>query len=234
MRKESFVVDDFVHVLRRGTRSLPIVHDNRDKQRFLKLLYYFNDTYTPQYWEQEITTNGHNDPPVFYRPSKWKEREPLVMVVSYCLIPNHFHLLLKEIIEGGISLFMQKIGNSMVGHYNQKYRAVGSLFQGSYKGKRIDSDEYLRYVAVYIMVKNSLEMYPGGIKKAYREFDKAFEWAEKNPYTSLGHYTGVLKTNIIEANLLGEIFENRRELKEFSKDVICGRLEKEFDNLHLE
>ncbi|GEM_PF-5556426 len=105
-------------------------------------------------------------------PDNWKPRKPIVNIIAFILMPNHFHLLVKEIEEGGVAKFMQRVGTGMTMYYNAKYQESGTLFQGSYKARCVDSDLYLKYLSVYIQVKNTLELYPGGLKKAIKEISK--------------------------------------------------------------
>lgn len=119
---------------------------------------------------------------------------------------------------------MEKVGKAMTHHSNKKYGEKGSLFQGPFRSRTVDSDEYLRYVAVYIMVKNVFELYPKeGIKKASENFDRAWEWAIEYPYSSLMDYAGKRTCPVIEKELLGEIISSPTELKNFARDFISGR-----------
>ena len=217
MRVEPFSVDSYVHALKRGARGLPITGDEADKNRFLHLLFYMNDEFLDENW--------HNAPrrSAFFRPESWPERIPLVHIVAYTLMSNHIHLLLKEIREGGISTFMQKVGQSMTNHFNQKYDQQGSLFQGSYRARTVQSDKYLRYVSAYIMVKNVFELYPkGGLKAAITHFGDAWEWAIEYPFSSLGEYIGTRPVTILEKNGMQKIFSSRDEFRDFAYDVMKG------------
>ena len=172
---------------------------------------------------------------IFVWPEEWPSRKPIVKILAFSLLENHFHLLLKEIREGGISLFMQKFGTGMATYFNIKYKEVGSLFQGSYKARRIEGDLYLKYLSVYIQVKNPFENYPGGFQKAVRNFDKAYAWAMKNPYCSLADYAGLRNSSIIDKDILGEIFSNSEEYKKFARQcLIKTNLEEKLGKLTLE
>ena len=65
-------------------------------------------------------------------------------------MPNHFHILITEKTEGGISKFMQKLSTAYVMYYNQKYKRTGSLFEGKFKAEHLDTDRYLKYTFSYI------------------------------------------------------------------------------------
>lgn len=217
MRVEPFSVGSIVHTLKRGARGLTIVNDENDLWRFVRLLYYMNDEFSDEMWNTKTFQSG-----LFYRPVEWPNRKPIVDILCYTLMPNHFHLLLKEIQKGGVSLFMKKISESMSLHFNEKYDQKGSIFQGSYKGRNVNTDEYLRYVAAYIMVKNPFELYPeGGLSGAIKNFDKAYDWTIKYPFCSLADYSEKRESPIISKDVLGEMFDPK-SFKEFARDVVVG------------
>lgn len=218
MRVEPFSVESYVHVIKRGARGMPIVGDEADKWRFLRSLFYMNDKFFDPNWER--VTNGLG---LLYRPDNWPERDPLVLILAYSLMPNHFHLLLKEIQKGGTTMFMQKLGQSMTNHFNEKYEQKGSLFQGSYRSKTVGGDEYLRYVATYVMVKNVFELYPhGGLKGATKNFEQAWQWAISYPFSSFGDYASDRESLIVTKDVLGEIYTKPQDFKKFARDVILG------------
>lgn len=217
MRVEPHMVGSYVHVVKRGARGLPITGDLPDKRRFLRLLFYMNDRFLDDNWNR---VPGQDK---FSRSAEWPEREPLVAVLAHTLMPNHMHLILRETQESGIAAFMQKIGQSMTNHYNEKYHETGSIFQGSYRGRTIADDTYLRYVSAYVMVKNVFELYPkGGLRGGTEHFDDAWQWAITYPFSSLGDFVGKRLSPILDNDILGEIFPTNREFKDFARDVILG------------
>src|SRR3989338_4214334 len=195
MRIEPYTVGSIVHALKRGARGMDIVMDKADSWQFMKSLYLLNDVYSNRNWHRETA-----DLLLFKRPESWPEREPLARILAWVLMPNHFHLLLQEKKEGGIAKFMQRFCGSMSLCFNLKYESKGSIFQGAYKAKRVDDDSYLRHLAFYIQVKNVLELYPGGLVAALSNFDDAWDWALKYPFSSLPDYVLVLgkKSPIID------------------------------------
>ncbi len=218
MRVEPFTVDSYIHVVKRGARGLPIVIDDADQWRFLRLMYYMNDEYLDENWDQ-VTKSGD----LFNRPDWWPERLPIVRILGFTLMSNHLHLILQEMREGGVSMFMRKLGQSMTNHHNEKYRQRGSLFQGSYRARTIQSDEYLRYVAVYVMVKNIFELYPmGGLEGAIKNFEAAWSWAVTYPFSSLGEYASERNFPIIDKGIFGEIYATSKDFKRFAHEVIKG------------
>ncbi|MEK7121798.1 MAG: transposase [Patescibacteria group bacterium] len=222
MRREPFEVDSFIHVVKRGTRGFPIVRNNADRWRFILMLRHFNDENISENWYRELMDEKISN--TLARVPTWPNQKKIVNILGYCLLDNHFHLLLKEIIAGGVSRFMHKLGIGMTKAFNEKYQEKGTLFQGAYHSKTVTDDEYLKYVSVYIQVKNAFELYPGGIKKAMDNFEMAYEWATRYPYYSLGDYARVRKSPLIDMDLLEEMF-TPKEYKSFAYDCMVGRSE---------
>jgi putative transposase len=223
MRKEPFTIGNFVHVYNRGNRKQPIVIDEKDRWHFLQMLYYFNTEKTPPNPFQELRHNLKSDfNHKLIWPKEWPPRQPIVTILAFVLMKNHFHLILKEIKKEGIALFMQKLGTGMTMYFNKKYDESGRLFQGAYKARCVNEDSYMRYLSVYIQVKNIFELYPGGLRKAVQNFDKAFDWAAQYPYASLGDYFTDRNSPIISKDILGELFSDSEEYKEFARECVLS------------
>src|SRR3989338_695707 len=220
MRVEPHEVDSFVHIIKRGARGMPITRSDADRKRFGTLLYYLNDEYQGENWERDI-----RDLQEYERPDTWPKRDPLVAIQAWVLMPNHFHLILKQIKNDGISRFMQRLGGSMSAHFNAKYKEQGSIFQGAYKGRTIGSDEYLRWVAPYVMVKNVFELYSGGFIRAVQNFERAWKWGtETYQYSSLPDFSQGRSTPIIDITLMK--MYSSREFKALARDMITGHAAK--------
>lgn len=220
MRAESLDIDSYVHVVQRGTRGLPIVRDDLDRFRFLLMLTHFNDQFSSLNWFRDLQDEKLHKSLV--RPQSWPKKERLVNIVAFALVENHFHLLLQELIQGGIARFMQRLGIGMAKRFNERHKEKGSLFQGGYRGKLVEEDDYFRYVSVYIQVKNAFDMHPKGYRWARGHFNEAYEWASTYPYASLGDHIGKLNRPIVETEFLSSIY-TPDEYREFARDVILGR-----------
>ena len=243
MRVEPFVVGSYVHCMKRGGRGMPIVNSDADRWRFVRSLYYLNDTFFHEDWDQLTRKVSQTNPlsakgnTLFHRPDDWPRKDPLVKILSYILMPNHLHLLLREIRKGGIATFMQKLGQSMTNHFNEKYKSKGSLFQGSYKGRIIKSDSHLRYVPAYIMVKNGFELLGGGLDKARKDFETSWKHSVNYPFSSLADYAGNSKSPIIDKDILSKLFESPKAFKTFARDVVEGgkwEKDKKYKNITME
>lgn len=220
MRVEPHGVDSYVHVVKRGARGMAITRDENDRKRFRRLLYYLNDEFQSEFWETALTKRDSLE-----RPKNWPAREPLVHVVAWTLMPNHFHLILKEIKDGGIARYMQRVGGSMTRHFNEKYGEQGSIFQGAYKCRTIATDRYMRWALSYVMVKNVFELYPGGLSEAVSKFDRAWKWAGKYEYSSFGDFAAGNPSPILEPGSFADFFRSADEFKSLSRDMVKSRLD---------
>ena len=180
-RVTKFEVGDLVHCIKRGAFGHEIFHDQSDYWRFVRLLYLCNDEF------QDTNLNkAEKTLKLFERPPHWPERKPLVDIMSWCAMPNHFHILLREKQVGGIGKFMQRLGGSITMTFNTKYQNQGSIFQSKYKPVLIIDDTHLYHLLPYINIKNVMELYPvGGLKGAFNDFDTAWEWAKNYQFSSL-------------------------------------------------
>ena len=151
-----FAEHEYYHVYNRGVDKRVLFYDAADHHNFLQRLYILNNT----------------DPISIRDIKKSKDdiyaherHEPLVSIGAYCLMPNHYHLLLTPCTDGGVSTFMRKLGTSYSMYFNSKYERTGTLFEGKFKAKHADTDEYLKYLYAYIHL-NPAKLSPTGTDAA--------------------------------------------------------------------
>ncbi len=219
MRVEPYSVGSVLHITKRGVRGADITRDRADQQRFPRLLFHLNDTHQDENWQQ--STKGLAP---YERPASWPEREPLVRILALTLMPNHLHLLIEEIREGGTARFLQRLFNSMTSHYNAKYQERGSLFQGAYRSRTVSEDTHLRYLAFYIQVKNVLELYPGGLTRALDDFDAAWEWATRYEFSSLPVFLSLAQSPIVEPESLQALYTNMQAFKDEARELLANHI----------
>ncbi len=82
-------------------------------------------------------------------------------MLAYCLNPNHFHLLIEQVADGGLSEFMKRLGGGYTRYFNTKHKRSGALFEGKYKYKLVDSEDYLKYISVYVNLNDKVHDYSG-------------------------------------------------------------------------
>jgi REP element-mobilizing transposase RayT len=145
-----------------------------------------------------------------------KSEEKMVNIVAYCLNPNHFHFILEQLVEGGISEFMKRLGGGYSWYFNNKHKRSGSLFQGTFKDVHVDSNEYLLHVSAYVNLNDR-------VHQLDEETAKLIEGK-----SSWGEYTDERIKGICEKEIILGQFRNIDEYKEFalsSMDSIIKRKE---------
>ena len=147
MRKETFANGGFYHIYNRGVDKRNIFSDNYDLERFLQCMQEFN-TIEPigSIYEHSFLKNNLRG-----RTSK---KGKLVNFIAYCLNQNHYHFILQQVSDKGIEKFMQRLGTGHSKYFNNKYRRTGVLFQGKFKARHINSNEYLLHLSAYVNLNN--------------------------------------------------------------------------------
>lgn len=142
------VVNQVYHIYNRGVARQPIYINKRDYERFLLTLSYY------RFPAPLVKLSRLLQLPIAERERLLKEidkkKEKLVEIISYVLMPNHFHLLIKQTGDNGISTFLRKSINSYTRYLNTKRSRVGPLFQGAFKAVRVEDDEQLLHLSRYI------------------------------------------------------------------------------------
>jgi REP element-mobilizing transposase RayT len=207
----------YLHIIKRGGRGLPIVADEDDRWRYLKCLYYLNDRNHPVAWERDVKALGAGLH--FQRPESWVgDREPYVDILSYCLMDNHYHLFVHEREEGDVAAFMKSLNASMTQAYNEKKGTDGSIFGGPPKKKFVEDDVYLKFLYVYVNVKNLFERYPEGIQEAIENFDDAWNFALEYDFSSLPDCAGDRASPIVSQDMFRDTFSSTAEFKKFARE----------------
>jgi REP element-mobilizing transposase RayT len=181
LRKISFAIGEFYHVYNRGNHKREIFLDSQDRQRFQRLLYLCNGTVPINVRD---IRNAHID---FYGHNRGAQ---LVAIGAYCLMPNHFHILLTPLIENGASLFMKKLGTSYSMYFNKRYKSVGSLFEGRFKSSHASDDTYLKYLYSYIHLNPAKLRDSHSNEEGEWDISRARDFLATFPYSSLLDYLG--------------------------------------------
>ena len=196
MKYVKFVNNYFYHIYNRGVDSRNIFNKDEDYLRFIHCLYEFNDQRPalPHNWllkKEDILDTQ--------RP-----RKLLVNILCFCLMPNHFHLILHQITAGGITRFMRKLGTGYTMYFNEKYERSGVLFQGKFKAILVENDEYLLHLSRYIHL-NSIELIDSdwkqvGIKNwnRARGFLQEYRWSSFPDYVGIRNFPSVTKRDLMQ------------------------------------
>jgi len=145
-RETSLTEGEIYHVYNRGVEKRIIFENAEDYERFLNNLKILNteDVVGSIF---EFNKNKLDLP---------EQTEKLVNIIAYSLSPNHYHLILEQLKEGGIAKFMHKVGMGYAKYFNHKYQRVGTLFQGTFKSIHISTNEYLMYIISYVNLNNKI------------------------------------------------------------------------------
>lgn len=131
----------------------------------------------------------------------------LVDIICYCLMPNHFHFLLKQLVDRGISLFLSQFENSYTRYFNTKNDRIGQLFLDRFKHVRIENNDQLFHVNRYI----HLNPYSSDLVQNY---DGLLSY----PWSSLPEYLNLSQENICEKEIIMSDFKSTESYKDFILD----------------
>jgi putative transposase len=160
MNRTPLVEGEWYHCYNRGVDKRWIFEDQKDFERFLMLLYVANSDKRIHLSDFGRSGQGPTLPEVLMA----ERGAPLVDVGAYCLMNNHFHLLMRPKVKNGLSLFMQKVSTGYSMYFNKKKERSGTLIQGKFKSSRVDNDAYFRRLINYIHA-NPAELYESGWKR---------------------------------------------------------------------
>ncbi|HBB36471.1 MAG: hypothetical protein UX02_C0007G0003 [Candidatus Moranbacteria bacterium GW2011_GWC1_45_18] len=216
MRKTQFAEGQFYHIYNRGTDKRKIFLDDADFQRFLLSMELMNDEQNDlmSQWKDFKTANPNADLNSFPRLSLGK-RKPLVKLVCFSLLPNHYHFILEQAAEKGIERFMHRIGVGYSMYFNKKYDRSGALFQGTFKAAEIKPNKLL-YLSAYVNCNAEIH----GIARS-----DAYRWS------SFPEYIGKRKKGLCDEGkkaILGN-FRGAEDYKKFAKENARHMREKKLD-----
>jgi putative transposase len=215
-RDLTFSEGEYYHIYNRGVEKRIIFPEKADQLRFLVLLYFLN-TNTPINIRESLKTLGPSS--VISDLFREDREESLVDIGAYCLMPNHFHLLIKEKSENGISVFMKKILTAYSMYFNKKHERKGPLFESRFMAQHANSDEYLKYLYSYIHL-NPIKLIQSDWKeKGIRNISKAKTYLNNYEYSSYLDYLGVDRASgvIINRQAFPEYFS---EGGDFEGDIL--------------
>ena len=185
-RVKIYVENAYYHVYNRGVAKQEIFREIQDYKVFLK------------YLKDVLTENKINKIPFSLRGRSFQATERQVKnfqnqiaLIAFCLIPNHFHLLIKQKNKESMESFMRSLITRYASYFNKKYDRVGPVFQGRYKAALIRKDEYLLHLTRYIHL-NPLEY--------TKDLTKAF--------SSYSVYVGMTKTSWVQPEFILKFFNN--------------------------
>ncbi len=148
MRNIKIAPGEYYHLFNRGVNKQIIFHDKTDWARFLFLILYLQSPKVFQNISRPVQEFVKHS--VFNIDAGSVVKDRVVELISFCIMPNHFHLIVKEVEEGGISIYMQRVLNAYSKYYNTKYQRSGHIFQGPYRAVHVEDNDQLLYLSAYV------------------------------------------------------------------------------------
>lgn len=225
-----FEKNHYFHLYNCGVEKRTIFSDKSNYLRFMELINFYR-------YEQNIPFSqfkelGPAAKELYLKMHPQSSDQELLKILSYCQMPNHFHLLIKITRKEGVPTFMAKLSNSYTRYFNNRYKRLGSLFQGTYKSKEMPSDRAVLEVSRYIHL-NPVRSKKTNPQKTLKP--------ENYPYSSYSHWISSnilnLKGSIIdskEANYWIQLAGSPHKYKEFVESMMDKKIELALGKLTLE
>lgn len=236
-RRQKLTNDEIYHVVVRAIDDNLIFKNKDDYYRGIFSIYEFNNANPTLIRERRkararIKKLSKNRDPF----SVVDEREKLVEVLTLCLMPNHIHLLLKQLKDDGITKFMRKVGAGYGGYFNRKYNRRGHIFQSRFVSVPIKTDNQLKTVFVYIYTNPVALIEPKWKELGIKNPKKAIEFVENYKWSGYPDYIGKKNfPSVTEREFLSEVMGGPQGCKKFVEDWVRYKGEiKEFAALALE
>ena len=203
MRRPKFAVGEYYHIYNRGVDKRMIFLEKSDTERFLESIQVFNsrEPVGSLYEERRKRKRGKFGG----RTSTNEKSERLIKLICYCLNPNHYHVLIQEVHDGGISEFIKRLSGGYTMYFNEKYSRSGVLFQGKFKAVHIKTNENLLKLSVYINLNYILHNIPNNSSLIA---------------SSVKEYYNTSAPSICEKKILLSQFSSIDEYKKFSNDCL--------------
>lgn len=196
-------VGEYYHLYTRGVGKKNIFLDNRDYARFLFCILYFQ--YDKNFYNVSDAVTRYLNTGSFSSPKTAAPQENArdAEIVTFALMPNHVHLIVREVKEGGIARLMKRALGGYAKYFNTKYKVSGHLFQGAYNAVHIEDNDQLLYVSAYIH-RNPREL------RGWKNREEKYPWSSFSDYTKTNRWNDLLKTDIIL-----DQFSNKSLYREF-------------------
>lgn len=208
------------HIYSQGNNEQPIFRDEADMMRFLLLILFLQFSEMSSYDVGRIFQKSQKGKAalldMFSRlEEKTVGKERLVKLLNFVLMPNHFHLTVRQLKDDGISEYLQKVLNSHARYFNLKHGQVGHLFRGRFKNKHVDKENYLNFLSAYIHLN------PRELDK-WKGREEEYFWSSYSDYTRENRWPGFLDpTPILDgfgngSNYKGFVENSGAKLQELS------------------
>ena len=235
-RKVEFINGEIYHVVLRAIDDNVIFKDRDDYYRGIFSLYEFNDTKPTTIRERRKEREKIKKLLKKIPTPIVDKREKLVNIFSFDFMPNHPHLLLLQIREGGITKFMRKFGSGYGGYFNRKYHRKGHVFQNKFLAVHVKNEDQLKNVFVYIHTNPISLVEPNWKEEGIRNPEEVIKFLENYKWSSYQDYIGKRNfPSVTDRDFIWKIMGGEKGCQEFVEYWIKykGQI-KEFPDLSLE
>lgn len=209
-------MSEIYHVLSRGIDKRKIFTDDKDRFRFIHDLYEFNDEASANNSSYHFNKTSTIDIGCRYneRQSERKPRKLLVHILAFCLMPNHYHLLLRAVREGGITRFIRKLNDGYVKYFNTKHERKGTLFEGKYKSILVKNESHFIHLPYYIHLNPLDSVAPEWRERKLKNPREALDFLNSYRWSSHLDYTGQKNfPSVTQRDFLLEVFNGEKGYK---------------------
>jgi len=211
--RPQFINQEIYHIVTRGVEKRVIFQDESDHYRAIFSLYEFNDEKHVLIRDRRRTRLQQKK---LGREQFSANRNLIVEILAFCLMPNHIHLLLKQLKDNGISKFMNKFGAGYGTYFNKKYNRTGHLFQGRFRAVHIKNNEQLQNVFVYIHTNPTETIESGWKDIGVENTDEVIKFLENYKWLSYADYIGKKNfPSVTHREFLMRIMGNEGSCKNF-------------------
>ena len=233
VKRPQLVNNEIYHIVIRGVGESEIFKDRDDHYRWIFSLYEFNTTDLVEIRkrrekrQKEKASGG---------PTSADNREVLVEILAFYFMPNHIHLLVKQVKDNGITQFMRKLETGYAAYFNKKYDRKGHLFQGIFKAVHIKNDEQLKTVFVYIHTNGISLIEPKWKEKGIENPEEIIKFLENYKWSSYPDYIGKKNfPSVTKRDFLLKVMGREEGCKKFVENWVKYKGEiKGFNNVELE
>ncbi len=176
----TFVPSEYYHIYNRGNSKQKIFFTKKDYERFVALLYCANTSESFNFFDLQKSGG------IFSH----KIEDQLVSIGAYCLMPNHFHILITPLSENGLTRFMQKLSTAYSMYFNEKYKRTGGLFEGKFKSQHVATERQLKYIFSYIHLNPVKLIDPEWKENGLKNLKITLGYLQTYPYSSFLDYLG--------------------------------------------